>query len=273
MPELPEVETTLRGIAPHIEHQFIENVVVRQNQLRWPVPSTIKKHLIGKKVNQLARRGKYLLFKVGQGTIISHLGMSGSFRIITPNIPPKKHDHIDIEFANNKILRFTDPRRFGAFLWTEQDPMLHPLLSKLGIEPFNHHFSGNYLWRKAQGRKTPIKSFIMDNKIVVGIGNIYATEALFYAGINPQTPAGNISQELFNQLAKSAKHILRKAIKQGGTTLKDFVNSEGKPGYFTFYLKVYNRAGLPCIKCQTTLIRICIGQRGAVYCESCQPYF
>ncbi len=159
MPELPEVETILRGIAPHIEHQFIKNVVVRHNQLRWPVPSTIKKNLIGKKINQLARRGKYLLFKVDQGTIISHLGMSGSFRIITQNIPPKKHDHIDIEFTNNKILRFTDPRRFGAFLWTEQDPMLHPLLSKLGIEPFNRHFSGNYLWHKAQGRKTPIKSF------------------------------------------------------------------------------------------------------------------
>jgi formamidopyrimidine-DNA glycosylase len=270
MPELPEVETILRGIKPHIVNQTIKNVTVRHHGLRWPVPQNIQKDLKNKKITAIHRRGKYLIFELNHEAVILHLGMSGTLRILTHYLPPKKHDHIDIVMANGVILRFADPRRFGAFLFTKDKFTHHPLLKNLGPEPFDKVFTGKYLWSRAQHRKVMIKSFIMDNKTVVGVGNIYAAEALFLAGINPKTPANQISQERYDQLIKAIKFILRQAIKRGGTTLKDFVNSEGKPGYFANQLNVYGRAGLPCIKCHALLTSTQIGQRSTVYCEKCQ---
>lgn len=271
MPELPEVETTLRGIQPHIENQRIKQVSVRHYALRWPVPENIHLLLKGQTVQQLERRGKYILLKTQKGTVILHLGMSGSLRILLqPALSAGKHDHIDIEFANKKLLRFTDPRRFGAFLWTEDNPDLHPLLKHLGPEPLSKHFSGAYLWQRARYRKTTIKTLIMDSKIVTGVGNIYAAEALFAAQIHPETLACRITEEHLIALVTAIKTILKAAIKKGGTTLKDFMKSDGKPGYFAFHLKVYGRAGLPCINCKTVLIDIRLGQRSTVYCPHCQ---
>jgi formamidopyrimidine-DNA glycosylase len=270
MPELPEVETILRGIKPSIVNQTIKNVTIRHYGLRWPVPQNIQKNLKNKVINAVIRRGKYLIFELNKEAVILHLGMSGTLRILTQYSPPKKHDHIDIAMANGVILRFADPRRFGAFLLTKNKFTYHPLLKNLGPEPLDKIFTGNYLWSHAQNRKMAVKSFIMDNKIVVGVGNIYAAEALFLACINPKTPVNKISQGRYDQLTKAIKCILRQAIKRGGTTLKDFVNSEGKPGYFANQLNVYGRAGMPCIKCCTLLISIQIGQRSTVYCEKCQ---
>lgn len=268
MPELPEVETTRKGIQPHIENQMITRIVIRQHQLRWKVPSTLPQQLRNKKVDDVMRRGKYLLFKIDCGTLVLHLGMSGSLRILTKATPPQKHDHIDIEFANKKILRFTDPRRFGAMLWMNNND--HPLLAKLGPEPLTKDFSAKYLVRLAQNKIVAIKSFIMDSKIVVGVGNIYAAEALFLSKIDPAKPAKTLSQEQMERLVKAIKRILRQAIQQGGTTLKDFVNSEGKPGYFVNKLKVYGRDGLPCVTCHEPLSSMRIGQRNTVYCQHCQ---
>jgi len=270
MPELPEVETTLNGLKPYIEQQVIANVIVRHLNLRWPIPADLKKHIINQKIIGAERRGKYILLKTKVGTIIIHLGMSGSLRILTSGVPPKKHDHVDLEFSNNKVLRLTDPRRFGAFLWTSDDPLNHPLLKNLGPEPLNRVFTGKYLWERAQGRKVAIKSFIMDSKIVVGVGNIYATEALFNAGIHPALAAGKLSQTQYETLVHAIKAILRFAIKQGGTTLKDFLQSDGKPGYFKLHLKAYGRNGLPCLNCKKTLKEIKLGQRSSVYCPICQ---
>lgn len=270
MPELPEVETTLNGIKPYSEQQKITAVIVRHHGLRWPIPKNINTLVKNQLVQIIERRGKYLLFRTTKGTIILHLGMSGSLRVLTQPTPAGKHDHVDIEFANHKILRLTDPRRFGAFLWTEEDPYFHPLLKHLGPEPLSKEFSGKYLWQRAQKRKVPIKSFIMDSKIVVGVGNIYASEALFAAGIHPESPTGKISAERFEVLVKEIKKILRIAIKKGGTTLKDFLKSDGKPGYFSQHLKVYGRAGLPCVECGTELKELRLGQRSTVVCEKCQ---
>ena len=270
MPELPEVETVLRGIQPHIEQQRINNVIVRQRSLRWPIPHNLKAKLIDNKIIQLQRRAKYLLLKTNSGTLILHLGMSGKFRILSKNLPAQAHDHFDIEFANKKILRFTDPRRFGACLWTELDPLLHPLLKNLGPEPLTSDFSGKHLWLCAQKRKIPIKAFIMDSKIVAGVGNIYAAEALFAARIHPSTPVNIIAENQFQQLAKEIKDVLKQAIKRGGTTLKDFLNSDGEPGYFENQLKVYGREGLPCKRCNSLLKTLAIGQRASVFCEQCQ---
>lgn len=270
MPELPEVETTLRGIKPHIEHQKIEQIVVRHHSLRWPIPQNIEKILKNQSIKNISRRGKYLLLQTEKGTIILHLGMSGRLSILPSNTPSQKHDHLDIQFTNHKMLRLTDPRRFGAFLWTENDPFTHSLLNKLGPEPLSKKFSGTYLWNQSRGRKVAVKSFIMDSKIVVGVGNIYAAEALFASGINPKKAAGKLSQKNYDALAREIKEILSRAIKQGGTTLKDFLKSDGKPGYFIFHLKVYGRAGLPCLNCKTVLKEIRLGQRSTVYCPRCQ---
>lgn len=273
MPELPEVETTRRGIHPHVENQIITDIVIRQHQLRWKIPHNLSNELSGKIVNTTLRRGKYLLLTIEQGALILHLGMSGSLRILTSSIPPaKKHDHVDIKFSNQVVLRFTDPRRFGALLWVKQQPYQHPLLINLGPEPLTHEFSTNYLWNAAQSRSTPIKSLIMDNKVVVGVGNIYAAESLFLAKINPLQPAKSLSRDRIQELVKAIKFILRQAIQRGGTTLKDFVNSEGKPGYFVNQLKVYGRDGLPCVVCSQPLSALHIGQRNTVYCAYCQRY-
>ncbi len=253
MPELPEVETTLRGILPHIHQQTITHVIVREHRLRWPVDPNIHHILRNQKIIDVSRRAKYLLFTTTHGTLILHLGMSGHLRVLTENHHAAKHDHIDIVFHNKKIVRFTDPRRFGAFLWIEGNPSEHALLKHLGVEPLTKLFSGKYLLGQAKNRKVPIKTFIMDNKVVTGVGNIYAAEALFEAGINPLTSASLLSASQSNALAKAIKKILRNAIKRGGTTLKDFLNSEGKPGYFSNQLKVYGRANLPCVKCRSIL--------------------
>jgi formamidopyrimidine-DNA glycosylase len=270
MPELPEVETTLRGIKPHVLHQTINKIVVRQHQLRWPIPSEISEIVSNQPITQLARRAKYLLLTTPIGTLILHLGMSGSLRIVGKSTEAKKHDHVDIELANEKILRLTDPRRFGALLWAAEALSEHALLKHLGPEPLEESFSGNHLWQQARGKKVAVKTFLMNNKIVVGVGNIYATEALFMAGIHPKLAAGKISLARFEKLATAIKKILTAAIKQGGTTLKDFVDSEGKPGYFKFQLKVYGRAGLNCMTCKTKLTGIRQGQRSTVYCSRCQ---
>ncbi len=270
MPELPEVETIMHGLKPHIEGAIIQDVVVRHHQLRWPIPPALHDHLSQQRVGQLSRRGKYILMPTDAGTLIMHLGMSGSLRMVTSTTRLNRHDHVDIIFSDDKILRYTDPRRFGALLWTTDNPGSHALLKSLGIEPLDADFNACYLMQRAHSRRVPIKSFIMNSNIVVGIGNIYAAEALFLAGIHPVTPAGLLTPIQCQQLVDAIKKILQSAIKQGGTTIKDFVNSEGKPGYFTQQLSVYGRAGLPCVRCQKPLLSFKLGARSTVFCANCQ---
>lgn len=270
MPELPEVETTLRGIHPHIFQQTIMRVHIRQPRLRWPIPAHLSKTLKNQSILNVERRAKYLLIHTTQGTLIMHLGMSGRVGILTTATPAQKHDHFDIEFSNAKILRFTDPRRFGCILWTAENPLEHFLLQHLGPEPLSRQATGRYLWECAQGKKIAVKNFIMNNAILVGVGNIYAAESLFAAGIDPRTPAENIALNDYRVLMQHIKTILRQAIQCGGTTLKDFVDSDGKPGYFRIQLKVYGREGLPCMRCSTALEALRIGQRNTVFCPACQ---
>lgn len=270
MPELPEVETTLRGIKRHIIGCNITDVIVRHPRLRWPVPADLKSKIKGHTLKAISRRAKYLLFTFDVGTLILHLGMSGKLRILDSELPPQKHDHVDIYFDNNKYLRFTDPRRFGALLWTDEDPANHVLLASIGVEPLSTAFNGDYLFVRASGRKVPVKSFIMDSKIVAGVGNIYATEALFEACIRPQTPAGKISLKQYEALASAIKSILKNAIEKGGTTLKDFMKSDGSPGYFSIELQAYGHAGKACPRCGATLKSARIAQRSTVYCAKCQ---
>lgn len=269
MPELPEVETTLRGIQPHIQQQTITQIILRHTHLRWPIPLDIDSILAGQKIQHLERRAKYLLLHFKMGTLMIHLGMSGSLRLLSTAVAPKKHDHIDVIFSPQQILRFTDPRRFGAFLWTTE-PLNHPLLKNLGPEPLEKNFSGKYLAKQAKNKIIAVKNFIMDSKIVVGVGNIYAAEALFLANIHPLTPVKQLTAQQWLQLTHAIKKILRCAISQGGTTLKDFTHSTGKPGYFKQSLKVYGRGGLPCVICHTLLQSIRLGQRSTVFCAVCQ---
>ncbi len=271
MPELPEVETTLRGISPHIENKCVTAIIVRQHKLRWPVPvKQLKEQFVGQTILDLKRRAKYLLLECESGTLIVHLGMSGRLRILTNAPPAQKHDHIDIEFSNNKILRYTDPRRFGAVLWMTENPEEHILLKNLGIEPLDKKFNGKYLLEKFKNKNIAVKTAVMDHHIVVGVGNIYAAESLFLAGIHPLAPAKSLTLFQLEKLSKAIKTILRQAIKQGGTTLKDFTQSDGKPGYFVNKLNVYGRGGKPCISCKSKLTSLKIGQRSTVYCDKCQ---
>lgn len=270
MPELPEVETTRRGIAPHLTGRTIRKVVVRQRQLRWPVPRNLNSLLQGQVIGQIDRRGKYLLLKLPTGSLIIHLGMSGSLRVLPADSAPQKHDHLDIVLDNDQCLRLRDPRRFGAVLWTRNDPMQHKLLKGLGPEPLDDAFNGEYLWQRSRGRKLAIKAFIMDSKIVTGVGNIYANEALYLAGIHPRRAAGRLSRERYAGLADAIKQVLRAAIRQGGTTLRDFTASDGKPGYFRQQLHVYERETLPCHHCGKALLHRVIGQRSSYYCSHCQ---
>jgi formamidopyrimidine-DNA glycosylase len=270
MPELPEVEVVRQGISPHILHQTIADVLIRHRRLRFPVPSQLKERLIGKPLLQISRRGKYLLLHTEDGCLLWHLGMSGSLRILKKEHPPQKHDHIDLVFSNGCYLRFNDPRRFGLVLWTEHNPLDHPLLRELGPEPLSPDFTATYLWKKAQKRKVAIKTFIMNSKMVVGVGNIYAAEALFQAKIHPLMPAQELSPEQAKDLCSQIKTILRQAIKQGGTTLKDFIKSDGKPGYFKQALQVYGRAKQPCLLCGTPLEALRLAQRTTVFCPQCQ---
>lgn len=270
MPELPEVETTRRGIAPHVLGQQIRAVVLRNAQLRWPVPDILRQELPQRRIERVERRGKYLLLYAGDGCLLVHLGMSGSLRITPEYEAPLKHDHIDIAFSNGSTLRYCDPRRFGCMLWLKDDPFEHPLLRVLGPEPLAAGFTGTTLFEGSRGRKAPVKAFIMDSHVVVGVGNIYANEALFMAGIRPDRAAGRIAAARYDALATCIKEILGQAIAMGGTTLRDFVGGDGKPGYFKQSLHVYGRGGLPCTRCRGVLKEIRLGQRSTVFCPACQ---
>jgi len=268
MPELPEVETTLRGIEPYLHNVRIERVIVRQPQLRWPIDDDIQL-LVGQTVRGLTRRAKYILVETDVGTAIWHLGMSGSLRLVTPTDEPAKHDHVDWVLSNGKVLRYHDPRRFGALLWVlPGEDSTH--LSHLGPEPLTDAFDGDYLFARSRGKSQAIKTFIMDGKVVVGVGNIYANESLFLAGIRPTLAAGKVSKARYNELSVIIKDVLGAAIKQGGTTLRDFVGGDGKPGYFAQQLRVYGRGGEECKVCKSLLKEIRQGQRATVFCPQCQ---
>ena len=269
MPELPEVETTRRGIAPYLEGQCVSRVIVRERRLRWPIPEDLDVRLSGQRIECVERRAKYLLINAESGTLISHLGMSGNLRLVPCGTPVLKHEHVDIELESGMALRYTDPRRFGAMLWSS-DPLNHVLLSKLGPEPLTIDFDGERLFQCSRGRSMAVKPFIMDNAVVVGVGNIYATEALFAAGIDPRREAGSISRGRYLTLADEIKRILAYAIERGGTTLRDFVGGDGQPGYFQQELFAYGRGGQFCKSCGATLREIKLGQRASVYCPKCQ---
>ena len=270
MPELPEVETTCRGIHPHVVGQKICSLNIRTKKLRWPIPRKIINSLPQQTILNVKRRAKYLLFRTEVGTLIIHLGMSGSLRVLPVDTAPQKHDHFDLEF-NEILLRLRDPRKFGAVLWTEQDPNLHPLLVNLGPEPLDKKdFHPDYLYIQSRKRTVAVKNFIMNANVVVGVGNIYATEALFMSGIHPTRAANNISKQRYQSLTSAIRSVLRTAIKKGGTTLRDFTNEDGKPGYFRHELKVYGRVGQACVNCERILKAIKIGQRTSTYCQHCQ---
>lgn len=270
MPELPEVETTKNGISPHILNQTVQQVVIRAPKLRWPIPTNISSDLRGKTVRSVERRAKYLLINFDNGTLIMHLGMSGRLQTLTTKTPAQKHDHVDINFGNGICLRLTDPRRFGAVLWTTTSPFDHKLLKDLGPEPFDSNFTGKHLSSLAQRKKVAVKLFIMDAKNVVGVGNIYASEALFAAQIDPRTPSNQVSPQQYTLLAKHIKRILKLAIEKGGTTLKDFLDTDGKPGYFSQKLQVYGRDTQKCYKCTSIIESVVLGQRNTFYCPECQ---
>jgi len=268
MPELPEVEVTRRGIAPHLVGRLISAVTVREPRLRWPIPRAVRA-LAGKRVRAVRRRGKYLLVDCDGGHLILHLGMSGSLRLVPPGTPAGKHDHFDL-LLGDKCLRLRDPRRFGAVLWTEKSLERHPLLAHLGVEPLSSALSGARLHRLSRGLRIPVKQFLMDAKRVVGVGNIYASESLFRAGINPRKRAGTISVSESQKLVTAIKATLRAAIKAGGSSLRDFVGSDGVSGYFQNRVLVYDRAGMPCRRCRTPVKRIVQGARATYFCPSCQ---
>lgn len=270
MPELPEVETTLRGIAPHVVGQCIVTVEVRERRLRWPVPRAVDE-LAGCRISAASRRGKYLLLEVeGQGTLILHLGMSGSLRLVNPNVEWRRHDHLAIRLASGRELRLHDPRRFGCVLFTRGDPQRHKLLRELGPEPLGETFDADCLATAARGRKVAIKQCIMNSHVVVGVGNIYACEALFMAGIHPTRAAGRISRARLAALVAAIREVLGASIKQGGTTLRDFLHEDGKPGYFKQSLRVYDREGEPCRVCGGPVRRAVQGGRSTFYCPQCQ---
>ncbi|SHN04416.1 bifunctional DNA-formamidopyrimidine glycosylase/DNA-(apurinic or apyrimidinic site) lyase [Phytopseudomonas punonensis] len=269
MPELPEVETTRRGIAPHLIGQRVSRVIVRERRLRWPIPEDLDVRLSGQRIEAVERRAKYLLIKAEVGTLISHLGMSGNLRLVEAGLPAAKHEHVDIELESGLALRYTDPRRFGAMLWSEL-PLEHELLVRLGPEPLTDLFDGERLHQLSRGKAVAVKPFIMDNAVVVGVGNIYATEALFAAGIDPRRAAGTVSRARYVRLAQEIKRVLAHAIERGGTTLRDFIGGDGQPGYFQQELFAYGRGGQFCKVCGNTLREVKLGQRASVYCPKCQ---
>ncbi len=270
MPELPEVETTRRGIAPYVAGQRVTRIIVRNARLRQPVSPELAGGLVGQTLQAVERRGKYLLLRSPVGSVIIHLGMSGSLRILPSATPAEKHDHVDIVLASGDCLRLRDPRRFGAVLWTQENPLQHALLRDLGPEPFSDAFDGVYLYQRSRGRSLAIKQFIMDSHIVTGVGNIYASETLFLAGIHPLRAAGRISQQRYQRLTLAIQQVLSDAIAQGGTTLRDFYNGEGKPGYFQQQLKAYGRTDQPCVRCGRAIVQIKQGQRSTFFCATCQ---
>lgn len=269
MPELPEVEITCQGVRAASLRRRINQIIIRESQLRWPVPSELS-HLKAAKIIAVERRAKYILIRTPQGTLIIHLGMSGRLRALTQALPREKHDHLDFILDNGGLLRYTDPRRFGAVLWTTEEPNLHPLLFKLGVEPLSRSFNGKYLFEKSRHKNVLIKQLIMDQRVVVGVGNIYANEALFAAGILPTRKAQSLSENECYHLATQIRAVLRQAILQGGTTLRDFLSPSGKPGYFWQKLLVYGREAQPCLCCKALLQSRRIAQRSTVFCKVCQ---
>jgi len=270
MPELPEVETTLRGIAPYIVDHTILECVLRTAKLRLPLEPSLCETLPGLTIIKVERRAKYLLLFCDAGTMILHLGMSGSLRVLPAGSTEKKHDHVDLIFSSGQCLRLTDPRKFGLLIFTPDDPYQHKLLSHLGPEPLSDDFDGDYLYRVARGRKLAVKQLIMDQRTVVGVGNIYANEALYRSGIRPDRIAGQISRVRYRRLAEAIREILHKAIAAGGTTISDFNQADGKPGYFSQQLQVYGREGEACLLCGRPIVATRLGQRSTFYCPDCQ---
>ena len=276
MPELPEVETTRRGVRPHVRGRRIEAVIVRDGRLRWPVPANLPKLLTGRVIADVERRAKYLLFRlrgrggVDAGTLIGHLGMSGSLRVLRADAPTERHDHVDVVLEGGRCLRLRDPRRFGCLLYTGGDPLAHELLKDLGPEPLSAQFDGARLAELARGRTAPVKCFLMDGAVVVGVGNIYANEALWRAGIHPRRAAGRVASGRYDALARAVKEVLAAAIEKGGTTLRDFVGGDGSAGHFQTRHWVYDRAGEPCRRCGAPVRRLVQGQRASFFCLRCQ---
>jgi formamidopyrimidine-DNA glycosylase len=270
MPELPEVEITRRGLEPHLSGQRIGNAVIRDARLRQPIPADLPALLAGKRLRSVARRGKYLLLDCTAGWLIVHLGMSGSLRVLPAATPPEKHDHFDLVLENGACMRLRDPRRFGLILWTADDPLRHPLLKGLGVEPLGETFDGGWLHRASRGRKTAVKPWLMDGRFVVGVGNIYASEALFRAGIDPRTACGRIGKQRYDLLAARIRETLNDALAAGGSSLRDFCDSDGKPGYFQQHYFVYGRDGQPCRVCGEPIATLRQGQRSTFYCPRCQ---
>jgi formamidopyrimidine-DNA glycosylase len=287
MPELPEVETTRRGLDKPLRGRVVQRVIVRQPRLRWPVPRALARQLPGARIDAVERRAKYLLLRTtaapdilspaalahpcaSHGTVIIHLGMSGSLRVVPSDTPPEKHDHVDIVLDNGRCLRLRDPRRFGAVLWTRDDPMRHPLLRQLGPEPLGPDFHGDYLWDITRRRRANLRDLLLNTRVVSGVGNIYASEALFRARLRPTRPAGRLARAECEQLVRAVRQTLTRAIRAGGTTLRDFRNADGRPGYFQQTLAVYGRAGKPCRRCKTTVKAVWLGGRRAFYCQKCQ---
>lgn len=287
LPELPEVETTRNGIAQPLRQARITGLSVRNRAFRWPIPENLDREISGKIIQDVRRRGKYLLLDLDSGSLIIHLGMSGSLRIVPAETPPGKHDHVDLMFGSSftansttetntaadntiQILRFRDPRRFGALLWQSGNALVHPLLLHLGPEPLDDEFNAARLKHSLAHKRVAIKSALMDSRIVVGVGNIYANESLYHAGIAPHRPASSLTDQEYPNLVTSVRAVLQSAIEAGGSSLRDFVNSQGNPGYFQQSYFVYGRAGKPCHTCGNTIQHCRIGQRATFWCETCQ---
>lgn len=271
MPELPEVETCRLGLLPYIENNPIKKVIIRERRLRHGIPNAFETQIIGQSFKNIHRRGKYLLFETAKQTgLIVHLGMSGSLRWVKPETPPQKHDHVDIIFNSNHILRYHDPRRFGWVEWWEEKLSLHPIINRLGVEPLSVDLTSEYLFQQSRMRKTAVKNFLLDQHVIAGLGNIYVNEALFYAKIFPALPTHLLNLKHCQNLIKTIPKVLNKALKAGGTTLRNYVNSEGNPGYFKQSLAVYGREQQPCRYCKILLEALQIGQRQTVYCPHCQ---
>jgi formamidopyrimidine-DNA glycosylase len=270
MPELPEVETTRRGIEPHAAGRRITQFALYESRLRWPIAPDLVRQVTGQHILSVGRRAKYLLLALGSGTLILHLGMSGSLRVLPADTPRLKHDHFDLVLDNGVALRFNDPRRFGSLHFTSEDPLQHPLLRALAPEPFDAAFNTDYLWRITRRRKVAIKQLLMNSRLVVGVGNIYASEALFRAGVRPRRQARSLKREEITRIVRAVRSVLAMAIRVGGTTLRDYVGADGMPGYFRQKLYVYERDGQACRKCRTVVRQLTQGQRSSYYCATCQ---
>lgn len=270
MPELPEVETTKRGVEPYVQGRRVSAVHIHDRRLRWPIPTALARQLPGRRIDSVERRGKYLLLRSGDRCLLLHLGMSGRLRVVPANTPRARHDHLDILLDNEQMLRLHDPRRFSCALWLSGDPAKHALLKTLGPEPLGDDFCGQHLFTVSRGRSLAIKNFLMNSRVVVGVGNIYASEALFRAGIHPTRAAGRVTRSQYDRLAEAIRAVLLEAIQAGGTTLRDYVGVDGGSGYFQQKLNVYDRAGEPCPACSTPIRQLRIGQRSSFFCVRCQ---